>query len=181
MPCPLGSVLVATWRGDGTLQAGRRAETLSEACMHLGLCSSRNTHQQGSPNAGVNPIRAHQHKGQCSGSPCGTIPKGLGLQSAPLSATFLGSCPLACAGPTQSSRAATPGTLTWILTPECVRGEGATYARGLTGTGYSDGSKLERGQGKHMGTAQSPGQGWWLQGLRAAQRPAVTFFSDLSH
>lgn len=75
VPCPPGSMLVAAWHGDGTLQAGRRAETLLEACMHLGLCSSRNTHQQGSPNAGVNPIRARQQKGQCSGSPCGTIPR----------------------------------------------------------------------------------------------------------
>lgn len=88
-------------------------------------------------------------------------------KSAPLSATFLGSCPLACAGLT-----VVMCSHTWHLNLDsdarvCV-GEGATYAQGLTGTGCSDGSKLERGQGKHMGTAQSPGQGWCLQSLRAA-------------
>lgn len=53
------------------------------------------------------------------------------------------------------------------------------YAQGLTEIGCRDGSKLERGQGKHMGTAHSPGEGWCLQSPQAAQRPAVTFSRDL--
>lgn len=89
-------------------------------------------------------------------------PESSGLQSAPLSVW----CDFSRKLPSRPQRGCTVIVCShfWLFhwdsdtRPCAVPGEGtACTQQGPTGTGSSEGLKLERGQGKHMGAAWGPG------------------------